>query len=167
MSPLAVGFNEPSLSFRSPHPWNCSTGSTGWKPQRNRYSGPHERAWDRKKAAIAGLSRSPRATASTNSASTSLSTSISTSVHGQKHDRRHCAGTLVAIDERVVLDDVKQVGGSHLEQIGMEVLSAEARLRHGRRRFQQTGVAQAHRSAVPFDLVAVDGQNLFDLQKVW
>jgi hypothetical protein len=41
----------------------------------------------------------------------------------QEHQRGDQCGAFVAVQERVVLHDMKEVGRGHLEQIGMQQLS--------------------------------------------
>ena len=55
----------------------------------------------------------------------------------QKAEGRHCTSTFVSIDERMVLNDMEEVGGCHFEEIGMQVLISKPRLGHGDSRFQQ------------------------------
>jgi len=56
-------------------------------------------------------------------------------------------GTLVAVNERVVLDDMEEVGRGFLEQVIVQELAAERRLRHGNGRMQQADVANARLAA--------------------
>ena len=62
-------------------------------------------------------------------------------VEVQKHERGNGAGPFVAIQEGVVLDNVKQVRRGHLKEILMEKLAAERRLRLGDGRFKQAQIA--------------------------
>ena len=52
-------------------------------------------------------------------------------VHVQEDDGRRSPGALVAVDKRVVLDDVEKACRGHLEEILVKELSSKGRLRHG------------------------------------
>lgn len=68
----------------------------------------------------------------------------------QKDDCRCGDGALVAIDERVILNNVLQIGRRHFKHILVQKLSPERCLRHGNRRMQQPDVADALRAAIGF-----------------
>src|SRR6185369_10570667 len=65
-------------------------------------------------------------------------------VEQQKDQSRRNADAFVAVDKRMILNDVKEVGGRHFEDIVMEKLTLKGRLRLRESRLQQTHVADAH-----------------------
>ena len=83
-------------------------------------------------------------------------------VEFEEHEGRDRARPLVAIHERVILHDMKEVGGGHLEEIAVQVIFADRGLRDRDRRLQQAGVSDAWTPAVALDLIAVNLNNLGD-----
>ena len=75
----------------------------------------------------------------------SLQTSLRS---GQEYERRHRADPLVAIQERVVLDQVKEIGGGHLNHIRVQKLAVEGRARYAERRLEQTDYSASFFSAL-------------------
>jgi len=86
-------------------------------------------------------------------------------VEGQEVDRGGGTRALVPVHERVILDDVEQVGACHLEEICVQVRSAERRGGLRDSRFQQPLVPQSRRPAVPCNLVLVDLEDVFDVEE--
>src|SRR5712691_5635610 len=70
-------------------------------------------------------------------------------VEAEERDRADEPGSFVAVDERVVANEMEQVRRGHLVQGGMEPLSAEPRLRHRQRGREQCEVPDAGFAAVP------------------
>lgn len=66
----------------------------------------------------------------------------------QEHQGCYSGHALVAIDERVILHEMEEVRGRHLEQVDMEVLTAGPRLSHGQRRFEQLNIPPVSRNRV-------------------
>src|SRR4029079_11879441 len=58
-------------------------------------------------------------------------------VQTKEHECRHEAGALVPVDERMVPDEVVEVGGGHLREAGVQVAAAESGLRQGGRRLAE------------------------------
>ena len=75
-------------------------------------------------------------------------------VDRQKRVRRGKGGALVAVDERMVLGQTLPQRGGFLDEIGVV-----AGLRPIERRLQKAGVPNAVRSAVPLNLIRVNGEN--------
>src|ERR1022692_4225867 len=69
-------------------------------------------------------------------------------IHQQERNRRIGAGPLVAIDKRVILAEMKQVGSRHRGHGSMQELATERRLWSGYRRFERGSVADARRATV-------------------
>ena len=67
--------------------------------------------------------------------------------------------------KRVVLADVKKVGGSHCWNRCVQNLAAKGRHRRGDRRFQPGGIANAFRPAIQLDLLRVDLQHFVQRQE--
>ena len=86
-------------------------------------------------------------------------------VQTKEHERRHEAGALVPIEERMVPDEVVQIGGGHLGQAGVQVAATERGLRHGDCRLEEADVADAVLAAIPFDLVRVKREHFVEGQK--
>ena len=84
----------------------------------------------------------------------------------QEHQGCNRAGSFVAVEERVVLDEVKHVGGGHLEKILMEVLAASHRSGLRDRRFEQTPITHSVCAAVQRHLIRVEAQQVMDLEEV-
>lgn len=85
----------------------------------------------------------------------------------KEHQGRHHCRPLVTVCERVILHDVEQVGGGHLEEIAVQVLSVHRRLGHGDGRLKQAGIADPGMPAVPLDLVAVNLSDLREGEEDW
>ena len=86
-------------------------------------------------------------------------------VEQQEHQRGRRAHPPVTVYERVVHHDVKQVGGSHLWEVAVQVLSAHSRLGRGDGRSEQAHVADPRAAAVSLYLVAVDFDDLLKREK--
>ena len=82
-------------------------------------------------------------------------------VQFEKHDCCCCSNPFVAIQEWVILNEVKQVGGSHVKQSRMQPLPAEGRSRLGHRGLKQSDITHSQSTAIPSDLVFVNGDNVF------
>src|SRR5207237_4661071 len=61
--------------------------------------------------------------------------------------------------------DVEQVGRGHLGQRRVKPFTAEGRLRHCQRGAQQSRLADACLTAIPLDLVRLQGQDLVQRQE--
>src|SRR3954465_8604777 len=83
----------------------------------------------------------------------------------EKDERRSQRGPLIAIDERVVLRQVEEVRGGHLEQRPMEQLASERGLRRRNAREEQPSIAHPERAAVRLDLVSVDAEHLLEQEE--
>ena len=66
----------------------------------------------------------------------------------EKHKGCRRAGSLVAVHERMVPNDVEQVGSCHLIEVGMKVLVACSSLRHSESRLEKSEVSNSFRAAV-------------------
>jgi len=86
-------------------------------------------------------------------------------VQAQKYQCHHQARALIPIDEWMIANDVKQVCGGHLEQVGMEKIPVECRLRRAERGLQKGYIAKASLTPVTPDLVRVDRQNLIECEE--
>lgn len=71
----------------------------------------------------------------------------------------------VTIEEWMIPDEVKEIGGGHLEDVGMEVLARGAGARHGNGGLEQPEVPDAVGPAVSVDLIAVDLQDLGEVEE--
>lgn len=54
-------------------------------------------------------------------------------IHRKKNDCSSGAGTFVSIDKRMVLNNMVEIGCSHLKQVSMQKFTAERGLRHRKR----------------------------------
>jgi hypothetical protein len=81
------------------------------------------------------------------------------SIEAQEYKAHGEADALVSIHERMVLNDVKEIGSSFLVKRRMKILAREGRGWHGQGRFEQTAIADSERTAVAMDLVRVDCEN--------
>jgi hypothetical protein len=88
-------------------------------------------------------------------------------VHFQEYDCGDRAHSFVAIDERVVLDEVKQVGRGHFKQIGVEILARKHGPGLGDCRLQKSPIANPKRAAISRNLVAMDFQDFIQEEKIW
>lgn len=86
-------------------------------------------------------------------------------IHFQKSKGGHCARSFIPVHEGVVLDDMEKIRGSHLEKVSMEILVSEAGLRHGDSGLQKAHVSCAGTSTVPFDLIVMDINDLFQREE--
>lgn len=77
-------------------------------------------------------------------------------IEQQENQCRDSPCALVAVDERVVADNMKKVGRGHFQNIGMEEIAVKSSHRHGQRRFEQPQVADAGRA---------DGKKVIFLKK--
>ena len=77
-------------------------------------------------------------------------------IQPQEHVRGHRARAFVAVDKRMILHDMKEIGCYHLEQVGVQELAGEPDLWHRNRRFQQAKISNADSTTIPPDLVAMD-----------
>ena len=69
-------------------------------------------------------------------------------IEGEKDKSRHGAYPLVAIHERVVLNEVEKISRRHLVQIRVERLPRETRRGHGNRRLQQSPIMHSFGAAI-------------------
>lgn len=88
----------------------------------------------------------------------------SDTVHVEEEESREQSGPLVPVDERVVLDDVEQVRGRHLEEPLVRELAAERRPWLCDGRLQQPSITQPGRTAVDFELARVDLEDVVDVE---
>lgn len=84
----------------------------------------------------------------------------------QEHQGCNGARSFVAIEERMVLDEVKQVGSGHLEKTLVEVFATERRSGLSDRRFEQAHITYAVRAAVQSHLIGVQAQQILHLEEV-
>jgi hypothetical protein len=77
-------------------------------------------------------------------------------VHQHEDASRGRANALVAVNEWMILDQVKQIGGSHRRDVWMKVFAGKRRGRHGERRLEQGRVAELVAAAIPRDRFAVE-----------
>lgn len=84
----------------------------------------------------------------------------------EKDECCHCPGPLVAIDERMVLHQVVQVGGCHLKHVFAQVLAAERCTRLRNRGLQQSHIAHTMIAAVAVDLVRVQREHVFGAEEM-
>src|SRR5205085_9600233 len=89
-----------------------------------------------------------------------LSRIQSPAVETEEDEHCHEPGTLVAVDKRVILHEIKQICGGLLLQARVDELTAEPRRRHGQRRLEKTDVADRCRTSVPRDLVRMEREHL-------
>ena len=80
----------------------------------------------------------------------------------EEHEGRAEGYALVAINERVVLDDVEQVGGRLLVEGGVELHVLEAGAWHSQRGLQHADLTDAVGAAIPLDHVGVERQDLVE-----
>lgn len=83
----------------------------------------------------------------------------------QKDQRRHRPGPLITVNERVVLNEVEEIGSSHLVKVGVRVVTAKSDRRHGHRGLKKPQVSNTPVPAVPLDLVAVDFQDFAEAEE--
>ncbi len=81
-------------------------------------------------------------------------------VHRQENDRRHRTGSFVPVHERMILDDMKEIGRRHIKDVVMQITPAELDSRRRQGGLQKPDVPDVHNSAIPLDLVAVDFDDL-------
>ena len=72
---------------------------------------------------------------------------------------------LVAVDERVVLDEMEQIRSGLLRKGRVQELAFERHLRHRERRLEEATVADAQRPSVATHLVSVDGEYLIEREE--
>ena len=97
---------------------------------------------------------------------TALGRSDFDAVEIEKHQSGDGTDPLVAVDERVVLNQVEQVRRGHGEDIPVEQLAAEAHARLGHGGFQQPQITNAAIAAIPRHLVGVQAQHVVDREEV-
>ena len=73
-----------------------------------------------------------------------------------------CADSLVTVDERVVLAEMKEVRRSHGRNGGVQEFPAEGGLGRGYGRFESSNIAKSRRSAVSFDLLLMHFQDFIE-----
>ncbi len=88
-------------------------------------------------------------------------------VKGKEHNGGRGSSSLVAVKERMVLDNMEEVSRRHLEDVTMKVLTTVRSLRSGDGRLEQAYVANTIRASVVFDQTAVQSQGVFQVQKHW
>jgi hypothetical protein len=74
--------------------------------------------------------------------------------------------SLVAINKRVVHDDVEQIRGSHLKRKSVNVILAKGRLRLRDRRLKQSEITNGRVTSVVSRLVNMKGQHHFNLKEL-
>ena len=84
----------------------------------------------------------------------------------QEQQCRHQPGSFVTVQEWMILYNVEHVCRGHLEYICVKELPAKSRPRLGDSRLQEPHVPHAVLPAVQLDLIAVNQQYVFDLEKV-
>src|SRR3990172_13411784 len=78
-----------------------------------------------------------------------------------KEDHRcRRADALIPVHEGVVLDDMKEIGCRHFEEIGMKKLAAEASLGHRNGRLKEAHVADASAAPVSLNLITMELDHL-------
>jgi hypothetical protein len=77
-------------------------------------------------------------------------------VHVEKDDRCEQPGALVPVHERMVADDVEQIGRGHREQPVVDELATERRLGLREGRLQEAAIAEPRAAAVRLELRRVD-----------
>jgi len=87
-------------------------------------------------------------------------------IQAQEDQHGHETNALVAIDEGMPLDQMKEIGGSHLGQAFMQPSASVRRLRHGQSGFQQGDIANSRTTPVPLDLVRVQCQHFIEREKL-
>lgn len=87
-------------------------------------------------------------------------------VNLQEGQRRNQTRPLVAIDECMVLDDVEEISRRHLEQVDVQELPPEGCSGLGDCRFKEAHVPDTMLTTVQLDLVAVQQQNVSDLEEI-
>lgn len=83
-------------------------------------------------------------------------------VEFEEDDGGDCADSFVAINKRMVLDDVEQIGGGHFEKIRVQVPATKRRTGLGDCRLQKPEITNSPRAAVAGNLVAMDFHKLIE-----
>ena len=86
-------------------------------------------------------------------------------VQRQKHVGGNGANAFVAINERMILNQMEQIRRGHFIDVRVEKLTAKGGGRHRKRRLQQPPISHADRAAIAFDLVAMDFGNFVESQE--
>ncbi|MEZ6034008.1 MAG: hypothetical protein R3C17_13005 [Planctomycetaceae bacterium] len=84
----------------------------------------------------------------------------------EKDQRRLQTNSFVAINEGMVLNKMEQVGSCHVEDVGMQELSAKGHFWLCDGGMQQIGAAQSFTAAIAVDLASMQLQNIFHRQKL-
>ena len=87
-------------------------------------------------------------------------------VQVKKQQRRHDTRPFVSINERVVLHNVKQIGGRHLVRKRVEQLFTIARTRLGDGRVQQSDISNARVAPISSNLIMVGEQDILNRQEI-
>ena len=65
----------------------------------------------------------------------------------------------------MVFHDVEEISCGHLEEIGVIIFGAASSLRGRKRRLQKAKIANSPSTAVPFYLVVMDFEDLFQIEE--
>jgi len=87
-------------------------------------------------------------------------------IHREEDNGGYCPGSLVAVNERMVLSDVEQVRRSHLEDVLVQILITESGSGHRDGRLKQAHVSDAERATVVIDLVAVYLKDIIETKEL-
>lgn len=86
-------------------------------------------------------------------------------VEGKKDVSGDRSDSFVAVDKRVILDEMEQIGRRHFAQAGVSVLSPKPDGRHRGGRLKQRPISYAFAAAVARKLVAMNGYDFVERQK--
>ena len=84
----------------------------------------------------------------------------------QKQECRFQTNSLVAINERMILNQMEQIGGSHRADIFVQILAAILRHRLSQCRFQQTQVSNPLGAPIDADLFAMGLHDVVQSQEL-
>ena len=86
-------------------------------------------------------------------------------IHRKEDNGSYCAGSFVAVNEWVVLSDVKQIRRSHLKDVLVQILITKSGSGHRDSRLKQAHVTDAERATVALDLVFVNLKNIIETKE--
>lgn len=90
---------------------------------------------------------------------------LGAAVQVEEHQGGEHSGALVAVDEGMVLQDVKKVRSGHGEKVFVDDHAIEGRLRLRKRRLEQPAIAHADSATIAGELERVQLEHVLDVEE--